>query len=368
MIEKINDLLGAGGEENIRKAIICCRENQLFKFGTLLHKMNPDTKNEDVFKELLEAECKHETMKTDDATNIDDKKIRVFLCGDWCNSKQLCDSFNKQSKGDYCWDNIRIVWDEPADYYVIMNKPPETMNKLTPTGELASKTILFRMEPYMERNPGHWHIWCNPQKNNLLFAGFHELEYNNIEWHLAKSYNNLMIEEIKKERDILSSIVSSKYYDPGHRKRVDFLKYIDSKMNVDIYGSNIFNWNHYKGQLPSHCKDDGLLPYKYTFNVENNDIKNYLTEKIVDGILTECLTFYHGCPNISDYIDENAYVWLDLDDFESDYQKMKSMIENDEWSKRIDVIRKEKKKILNELQFFPRLKKIIEERDQLKKV
>ena len=67
-------------------------------------------------------------------------------------------------------------------------------------------------------------------------------------------------------------------------------------------------WNNYKGSLPYHQKDQSILPYKYSFNVENFEIKNYYTEKLIDGILGETLVFYHGCPNIKDLIDERAYV------------------------------------------------------------
>ena len=52
---------------------------------------------------------------------------------------------------------------------------------------------------------------------------------------------------------------------------------------------------------------------------------------------------------------------MDLINFEEDYRRILQCIENDEWSKRINIIKEVKHKILNELQFFPRLEKIIEE-------
>ena len=106
-------------------------------------------------------------------------------------------------------------------------------------------------------------------------------------------------------------------------------------------------------------KDDSLLPYKYSFNCENHSIKNYCTEKLIDGILSETLTFYSGCYNVKDYIDEKAFVYLELSNFEKDYQTIKTAIEEDWWSQRLPFIKEAKKKILNDLQFFPRLHKII---------
>jgi hypothetical protein len=50
---------------------------------------------------------------------------------------------------------------------------------------------------------------------------------------------------------------------------------------------------------------------------------------------------------------------LPLDNFEESISIVKKAIEEDWWSKRIDVIRKEKEKILNKLGFFPRLQDFI---------
>ena len=40
---------------------------------------------------------------------------------------------------------------------------------------------------------------------------------------------------------------------------------------------------------------------------------------------------------------------------------MKQSIKDDLWSKRIEIIRQEKQKILNELGFFPQIEKILNE-------
>ena len=57
-----------------------------------------------------------------------------------------------------------------------------------------------------------------------------------------------------------------------------------------------------------------------------------------------CLCFYWGCPNLESYIDSRAFIRLNLDDFESSYRIIVDAIENDEWSKRIDIIRAEQEK------------------------
>ena len=290
---------------------------------------------------------------------LPDKKIRVLLLCNWCSSKELCDIWNKMSKGNYSWNNIKIVWEEPCDYYCVINQPPSNIRIDT------EKTIFFKMEPHMNKNSHLWNKdWMNIPSNDFKFFGDHDVHFNNNEWHLSKTYTELKNQEIIKEEQlstILTTILSDKYNDPGHIKRVDFIKFLESKndIQVDVFGGNRFMWNNYKGSLPYHQKDQSILPYKYSFNVENFEIKNYYTEKLIDGILGETLVFYHGCPNIKDLIDERAYVWLELSNFEKDYEIIKKAIKEDLWSQRINFIREAKQKILDELQFFPRIEKII---------
>jgi hypothetical protein len=293
------------------------------------------------------------TVQTKNEENI----IKILVMCNWLSSNDLKCLWDKMSKGNYTWDNIQLVSEEPCDYYLVVNSP---LNKefIPP----LDKTILFRMEPYMEKEQ-HWGYWSNPDKSKFKFAGFHEDHYNNNEWHLSKSWTQLSQENIQKQEEltfIMSTVVSDKYKDPGHIKRIDFLKFLDTKrFPLHVYGNNKFKWETYNGTLPYHNKDDALLPYKYTFNVENHSITNYFTEKIIDGILAETLVVYNGCPNIREFFDKDALVYLELVDFEKDYLTLLKMIEEDWHTKRLPKIKEAKQKILNEYQLFPRLKQII---------
>jgi hypothetical protein len=103
-----------------------------------------------------------------------------------------------------------------------------------------------------------------------------------------------------------------------------------------------------------------MSQYKYHFACENNSEKGYATEKIWDAILAECLCFYWGCPNLEEYIDSQVFVRLDLSNYEESLKIIKQALEEDWWSQRIEVIRREKQRIIEELAFFPNLKKIID--------
>ena len=135
---------------------------------------------------------------------------------------------------------------------------------------------------------------------------------------------------------------------------------------MNVYGKeNFHNFNNYKGHLQDDEPYNVLMPHKYYFMTENNKETNYATEKIWEPILCECLCFYWGCPNLTDYIHPEAFVQLDLNDFEKSKQIIIQAIKEDWWSQRIDIIRKEKKKILNQLGFFPTIHKILSLPDKL---
>jgi hypothetical protein len=331
--------------------------------GILFSKINKNKNDLNFFFNKLNSQQKSNLSLYDiskDSKDEDKDKILVYLTCNWCSDEDLLNIWNKMSKdNNYSWDSIKIISDKKeAEYCCIINKPFASdrfeFDK--------KKTIILRMEPNMIENEEMWgKEWSQPNSKDFLFVGYHHFHYNNLEWHLSKNYNQLLKDEIIKNDNLtLSTILSAKYNDPGHIKRIDFTRFLETKnVSIDVFGSNKFKWKNFKGSLPFQNKDDGLLPYKYTFNVENNSIKNYFTEKLIDGILAECLVFYSGCPNVKDYIDEKAFVFLELKDFEHDYQIIKNATENDLYSKRLPFIKEAKQKILNELQFFPRLEKII---------
>lgn len=294
-----------------------------------------------------------------------EKNIKVKMLCNWCTSSQLCQEWNHMSKGNFKWNNIEITHEDNADYFVIINKPLHESDFYIP-----NKTIIFHMEPWCYSDEQKWGVktwgkWSKPE--GFLQVRSHDKYINNVLWQLKINYTELKNELIKKEKNnIISTICSSKYFDPGHIKRIDFLKYVEKKNDPSVI-IDIYNWdnNHqfknYKGSHPKGYKDIGIKPYKYYFMAENNSEKNFITEKIWEPLLTETLCFYWGCPNISDYIHPDAYVQLDLNNFEKSFQIIKNALENNLWEKRLNIIRAEKQKVLEYYNFFPTLERIIKE-------
>lgn len=286
------------------------------------------------------------------------KYIRVMLLCNWESPSSLRECWNKFTKGNFIWNNIQLVISDP-DYFVVINSTTYPL-----TDNQKKRTIIFRMEPYMEKNHlNQWGEWALPDPTKFFRVCSHTNDYNNNAWELSKTYTQLSTEKIIKDQslsNILTTVMSNKYHDAGQIKRVDFVKFLEKKgLPIHVYGDNKWNYANYRGQLPLHAKDQGLFPYKYNFNCENNNIKNYYTEKLFDGILAESLTFYSGCYNAKEFIDERAFVYLELSNFERDYAIIEKAIKEDWHTQRLPYILAAKKKVLDYLQVMPRIERIV---------
>lgn len=292
--------------------------------------------------------------------DIKKEKYTVKLCCNW--QENLWNDWSKMfpvNKKFKTIPKIEITTTNNPDIFVVVNKP------LKNECIVPSRTIVFRMEPYIESNPwfNDWLDNIEGRTNSFMYFLEHKDFRNNSEWWLSRDVNQLLNDKIEKNKENrLSTVLSSQYFMDGHKLRIDFVKYFqqNSKYEIDVFGlSNDHGFRNYKGSLPLRQKDDAIFPYKYTFIAENTDIDNYFTEKIIDLILGESLCFYWGCSNVSDFIDSNAFIRLDLNNKEESLRIIEKSIENNEWEKRIDIIRKEKLKIINHYNFYTRISSLI---------
>lgn len=253
------------------------------------------------------------------------------------------------------WKNLTADINKPADYYIIQNHPSN--NKYIP-----EKSILFYNEPILTRKK--WAYW--EKKANLLYS---YKERNWTGWSLRWSYNDLLTRPIFKmeEKNIISTITSDLQFYPGHRRRLNMLRYLDDLTDdiiPHIYGKkNYFNspldkLKQYRGELK--YKDIGLFKYHYHFAAENSQEDNYFTEKLIDPILTETLCFYWGCKNVKNYIPEKSFIEIDITRPEKALEVIKTSMRNNERDKRLKYIKEAKHKILTELSIMPLVHSVIE--------
>jgi len=102
--------------------------------------------------------------------------------------------------------------------------------------------------------------------------------------------------QIFPKSKLVSAVVSTKAFLPGHKKRLEFIEAI--KNRIDLYGRGI-------REIPS--KLDALRDYMFNIAIENVSCDdNYFSEKIIDCFLTGTVPVYHGCIHIGEFFDERG--------------------------------------------------------------
>jgi len=108
-----------------------------------------------------------------------------------------------------------------------------------------------------------------------------------------------------------------------------------------------------------HKKFRLYLDYKYVITVESICEKNYITDKLIDTIMCECLCFYFGCPNAADFLDPRCFIQLDINDPVKSIKTIQKCIANNEWEKRLPYILKEKERIYNSMTIVNQINDVI---------
>ena len=279
--------------------------------------------------------------------------VRVRLAPNWCTGDELAAVWRRQLPVSGHWKGLRFVGsNDEADHTLVINHPGPN-----PIGT-EDRVLLAHMEPV--EGVRTYGPWAEPANDSVEHFHAREFGGNLLEWHLDATYDELITSHPAKTRE-LSAIVTGKRLSPGHHLRLDFLHHLEHQgVPVDVFGlDNDENFTGYRGALPWLDKRDGLFPYRYTIAVENNAEPNYLTEKIVDGILAECLVFYWGCPNIHDFVEPEAITLLPLDDFEMARNIIENAVRDDEHGKRLPAIRRAKLRLLDDLQLAPELSRVV---------
>lgn len=246
------------------------------------------------------------------------------------------------------YKNYEFIKCEPVDYYVMIGFPED--------GDVyvPKKTIILQMEPWVYDNTKPWGIktwgiWANPSTDKFMYVRKHTESLNPAQWMftIPKTINIYRL-------DKFAIVISSKTHDIGHQKRINLVKYIESRNDdiIDVFGyENYHSLNSYVGQI--HDKVF-LQNYKYVLSVENNSEHNYATEKIWEPLVLYCYTFYDGCPNLDEYIHHSSFESINIceENYEKIYIRMREVINNNTWLNRLQYIKDAKKKIINNYNMF----------------
>ena len=122
--------------------------------------------------------------------------------------------------------------------------------------------------------------------------------------HFAYMWHSRPPKEITNKEKVMSIVVSTKRFAPGHIYRHELIEeIIKHKLPIDIYGHGSSNYSY-----PSvKGKFEDIEPYEnYLFSIciENFNSNHYFSEKIITPLLHNCMPIYNGCNNIDKYFND----------------------------------------------------------------
>ena len=270
--------------------------------------------------------------------------VRIAKDWDWPNllrQTPLC-------KG--VWDGVEFTLDpvEECDYLIMLNN---RMKETITVRCLRENIWALMQEPYMS---GH-NDWMVEGHENFFKVFTHHIPDNDaryivsppaIPWHVNKTFDQLISSAVPEKPKLISWVVGDAADLPGHMKRLSFLRFLQHKSTLDI---DLF------GRAVQYIEDkwDGLAPYRYSLAIENSSSDDYWTEKLADCFLAWSLPFYYGCTNLEKYFPEESFIRIDINQPEESLQRVKAIIREDDWEKRIPAIKKARDLVLHKYQLFP---------------
>ena len=284
---------------------------------------------------------------------------RVRPLSFWATAEELVQRLEDRSEGGGRWGDVVLTAAADPDYWVVLSHPGTPVDPDDVPD--PARTILVPTEP--SEGTAAWtghEAWTRPDPARFLQVRDRRRFPPVADWHLSAHATALDTAPAVKTAD-LSAVVSGKHHDPGHRLRVAFVRHLEEHgVPIDVYGfDNTHGFGGYRGALPVGAKDDGIVPYRYTLAAENHAEPGYVTEKLYDAVLGEAVAFYWGCPDVERHLDPRCVIRLPLDDLDASREIVVQALASDEWSARIDAIRAERRRILQEAHLFPVLDRVV---------
>jgi len=290
-------------------------------------------------------------------------KVTVRLIS---NFPRLWERIIEQTPNGSCqWGSTLFLAEGDADLYVVLN---------TSTHDYSGAAL-----PKIDFPPPNrvWGLHMEPPDYVKLFGldRFEEHQkisrfYTNCEYlyrcnpakyipsppyilmHVDRSWDFLAKAALPEKTESLCMISSSLKTIEGHEARLDFIeKLANSDLQFALWGrgDGFKKYSNYRGLAPT--KWDVLAPCKYSIVVENSRVPFYWTEKIADSLLSFCLPFYYGSPNVNQYLPEECYIPIDIHDPDCNRQ-IQAIIGSGEYEKRLPAILEARRIILYKQNLF----------------
>lgn len=273
--------------------------------------------------------------------------------------------------------NENIIKINDNDVLIILEPPPIKKNDIKYTNvfnkmlsDLNILTDLFKTKCiyYYELPCGYenhmWKLELNfLNKFNYVFSQIGQIiDYKKYFWVPCRSYFldvEVNMINFKNKKLLCNCPISSGY----NIKRVQLIKKIAYKYNIDIYGQIFNNMNepYIKSKLkhiPARCvsnvdikdaKLNTLKNYKYVIISENCDLYGYISERIIDIMSIGCIPIYYS--ENTDFLFSNNVCIINGNDFK-DIDEMYNHILNIDENTYNKMIQKNYEYIIKNIKYF----------------
>lgn len=164
-------------------------------------------------------------------------------------------------------------------------------------------------------------------------------------WIEPDMYNNI---DITKKLFQISHMCGWKNWTIGHKVRKEiYIKQMELKSypiicyrsSVQPHLPNINSNQFIEGNLSA--KYALFETFQFSIVIENTKEKNYISEKLIDCLITKTMPIYYGCPNVHEIFDTTGWIFIENEqDVMSELgNKLKNLNES-YYSKHIDFIEK----------------------------
>jgi hypothetical protein len=238
-----------------------------------------------------------------------------------------------------------------CDYWVVIESVQDRQTTRVPEGNLI----------FVLSEPAYNHVYSAEYLSQFdrIFTWREDIRGENVartdcvtNWWVKRTYDQLKSDVVEKTAT-LSVIASDRATFPGHRKRFAFINRMIGhfKDRLAVYGD--------LGGEKIRDKYDAIAPYEYSIAIEADQHAGYWTEKIADCYLCETMPIYFGCPNIADFVPAESFVAINIDDYKASIRAIEEAIDGNLYRQRRQKIIEVKHRILDELQVFPHIVRIL---------
>ncbi|MFB6200960.1 MAG: glycosyltransferase family 10 domain-containing protein [Halorhabdus sp.] len=307
---------------------------------------------------------------------------KVYFTSDYKTADEFLEYIRPFSPDESCkWESITATLDrDEAEYLVALNQPDPGLDsdrlllfcRETPWNDRCDWEDIDALRKYPLSDNYLIQVWWVDRSYDELkgisagdLTKMADLSWittdrgkiDNPVWRLFR--RTLIRHGVKKHERKWPTVLNKGGTD-GHVLRMQFLERLTDQYPdlLDLYGRGDFSGPYYRGELAD--KWDGLAPYRYSLALENYKGKNYFGEQLADALLAWCMPIYWGCTNLSEYLPENSYVWIDIED-DAAPERVREVVNSDLREQNLDAIAEARRRILDKYQVWPTVHRIVEE-------